>query len=129
MAVTTGIYSDLKYGYYRLANGDVSPILDANSINQSLLTLFSTRLGERFFNPLYGTNIQNYLFEPFTELTANSIIEEVQNAVTYWEGDRVQITSINITMNFANLAYNLVLQYTILSTPITATLNLTLAKA
>jgi phage baseplate assembly protein W len=127
-AVNKNIYIDLKYGFDKLASGDFSPVLDANSINQSLLTLLYTKVGERFFNPTYGTNVWLYLFEPFTQTTASSIADEIESAITFWEGSRIKLTNINTVMDFNNLAYIITIYYQILSTSISGSLTLTLPQ-
>jgi uncharacterized protein len=122
------IYSDLKYGYEKISTGDFSSVFNESSINQSLLTLFSTRLGERFFNPSYGTTLYKYLYEPFDSSTANDIVDMIKRSVQFWEGRRIDITSIDIDMNHDSLVYNIVLTYSIKSTPLTGSLKLNLQK-
>jgi phage baseplate assembly protein W len=123
------IYGDLKYGYEKLANGDFSKCYDENSINQSLMTLLLTKRGERFFNPSYGTNIYKYLYEPFDKTTADDLLNEISTAIEFWEGRRLNITDININMDFNTLTYNLTVTYNIKSTPLVGTFNLNLQKA
>jgi phage baseplate assembly protein W len=122
------IYNDLKYGFDKLHNGDISLCYDENSINQSLLTLFSTKRGERFFNPSYGSDIYKYLYEPFDKLTADNIVSELSNTINFWEGNRLSITSINIDLNHSNLAYNVKIIYSIKSTPLSGTFEIKLQK-
>ena len=37
---------------------------DAEDVNESLEVLFSTRLGERYFAPDFGANLERLVFEP-----------------------------------------------------------------
>ena len=123
-----GFYSDLKYGYIKLFNGDFSQCYDENAINQSLFTLLNTRKGERFFNPEYGSDIYKYLYEPFDERTGNSIAEEIQFVINRYEGTRITITDINIEL-MENQQYNISVMYSINSTTLTGVVNLNMQKA
>lgn len=42
---------------------DILTIRDENAIKRSILNLIFTNQGERFFNPLIGSNLRAYLFE------------------------------------------------------------------
>lgn len=128
MAIKPPIYSDLKYGFDKKINGDFSQVTDESSINQSLLTLLYTKSGERFFNPEYGTGLYKYIYEPFDETTANSIIQEIDSAIKFYEGNRIVVTDVNIELDYDSLVYNISVLYKIKSTSLTGILNLKLIK-
>ena len=44
--------------------GGVEMRSDAEDVNESLEVLFSTRLGERYFAPDFGANLERLVFEP-----------------------------------------------------------------
>ena len=123
------IYNDMKYGFERLASGDFAVCYDENTINQSILTLLSTKRGERFFNPSYGSNIYKYLYEPFDKMTANNIVDELSSVIKFWEGGRIDITDIKIEMKHDDLSYNITIIYSIKSTPLSGNFNLKVQKA
>lgn len=58
---------------------------DLESIYQSLENLLSTNIGERFFNPEYGADLDSYLFELMTEDTALKIFTSILESVSRWE--------------------------------------------
>ncbi len=128
MAIEEKIYTDAKYGFERTSSGDASGISNESSINQSLITLFLTSKGERFFNLNYGTNIKRLLFEPFDTNTAGRISKEIQESIDFYEGRRIEMESLNITVDFDNSVYRVNITYRIKSTTETATLNLILPK-
>lgn len=128
MALQNKIYIDVKYGFEKNSSGDTSPVYNESAINQSLMTLFLTGKGERFFNPTYGTNIRNLLFEPFDTSTANQIATEIEDAVNFYENSRIELTNVNIIVDFDNSAYRVLVEYRIKSTTETGSLNLIVPK-
>ena len=128
MALLNKYYTDIKYGFERNSGGDISPVFNESSINQSLITLFLTKRGERFFNPRYGTNIPTLLFEPLDTNTAKQITTEIQDTVDFYEGSRIELININMVVDYDNNYYKVSVEYRIKSTTETATLNLTLPR-
>ena len=51
----------------------------SDQIKSNVVTYFSTRKGERFLNPNYGSNISNYLFDPITNNTAGNIEQLIKD--------------------------------------------------
>ncbi len=66
------------------------------AIKQSVKNLVLTKLGERLFNPLIGTDTTSYLFELNSTFSANSLIKEIENVLLTYEP---RITLENITVN------------------------------
>lgn len=52
-------------------------LTDAELIKRDLINHFYIRRGEKLMNPDFGTIIWDSLFEPFTELLRNNIVEDV----------------------------------------------------
>lgn len=51
---------------------------------QNLYTLISTRRGERYMLPTYGTDLYNILFQPNNDATKDDIQEMLTSAISYW---------------------------------------------
>lgn len=115
MAEADSKYSDLDFKLRKLTSGDISKVFDETAINQSLLSLFNTYRGERFFNPTYGSRLPFLLFEPFDALTAQNIVEDIQQSTLVWE-PRIEITDLDIDLDYDKQIYNVTLVYKILST-------------
>ena len=115
MANETKIYSDLDFKWRKLTSGDVSKVFDEDAINQALQSLFNTIRGERFFNLTYGSRLPFLLFEPFDALTAQSIVEDIQQSTSVWE-PRIEITDLDVDLDHDKQIYNVTLVYKILST-------------
>ena len=115
MAHDTSKYSDLDMKLRKLTSGDISKVTDEAAINQSLLSLFNTNRGERMFNPTYGSRLPFLLFEPFDALNAQNIVDDIQQSTLVWE-PRIEITDLDIDLDFDKQIYTVTLVYKILST-------------
>tara|TARA_Y100001972_G_C7623363_1_gene312648 strand:- start:181 stop:645 length:465 start_codon:yes stop_codon:yes gene_type:complete len=51
----------------------------SDQIKSNIVTYFSTKKGERFLNPNYGSNISNYLFDQITSDTINGIEQLIKD--------------------------------------------------
>ncbi|EOR94501.1 GPW/gp25 family protein [Arcticibacter svalbardensis MN12-7] len=96
---------------------------DEEDINKSLEILLSTTIGERFLQPLYGCNLENYVFEAMSASTETQIKITVKNAILMFEprikllvvtllDDFITEGRIDISVNYevinTNTRYNLV---------------------
>lgn len=52
-----------------------------DALTSNLVLLLLTNKGERYYNPNYGTNLQQYIFEPKDDLTINEVEREIKQTV------------------------------------------------
>jgi phage baseplate assembly protein W len=78
-------------------------------VKRDLLNQFYTPIGQRVMLPNFGTNIFNYLFEPFDQTTVNLITEDATRIVQ--SDPRVSLMSINIYQEGQTLTIQMVLQF------------------
>lgn len=64
---------------------DIAVSYDEFAIKNSLINIFNTSQGERFLIPLFGCNLNDYVFRPVTETIANSIGNSILRAIELWE--------------------------------------------
>ncbi len=76
--------------------GNVEMVSEEEDINQSIQILLSTSIGERFLQPLYGCNLQDFLFEPVNSGFVGYIKELVSNALLYYE-PRIRVDNISVS--------------------------------
>ena len=81
-------YSDINTNFRIDDKGLV--VQDVNAIANQIYNILSTNIGERIFEPEFGSNIQNYIFDPTTEETAWLIENEIFRALNKWM-PRIQI--------------------------------------
>lgn len=72
---------------------------DEDDINKSLEILLSTTIGERFLQPLYGCNLEDYVFEAMSTSTETSIKITVKNAILMFE-PRIKLLVVNLLDDF-----------------------------
>ena len=83
-------------------NNEVLMISDEEDIQKSIETLLSTTIGERFLQPAYGCNLDNYVFEPINATIETSIKITVRNAILIFE-PRIKLLSVKLdTTTFIN---------------------------
>jgi phage baseplate assembly protein W len=89
-------YSDISINLNVVSGSqDVQKIINEDSITQALKNLIFTDRGERFFNPEYGTNIKQSLFEPLDATTETLIRSSIENSIKNFE-PRVEMRSLDI---------------------------------
>lgn len=104
------IYSDL--------NADTAQnyplVFDVPSVKQSIASILSTIIGERVFNPTFGSGVQDMVFELIDDISANSILNQIYDSVTRWD-PRVQIDFGRSTVipDIDNYGYKVTIYYSI----------------
>ena len=64
LVAPTKEFRDISLSFLRHPiTNDISVVKNEDAIKKSVINLIKTRLGERFFNSILGSNIESYLFE------------------------------------------------------------------
>lgn len=79
------LYSDLDPDMRIAWDFDVSKTLGARAVKNSLLGIITTRKGSRPFDPLFGCDLSNELFENMTPLTNDTVRRNIISAVRNYE--------------------------------------------
>lgn len=74
-------------------------LFDEDCISQSIELILATYFGERVFNPLFGSSLPGVLFEGFTNLDGEKLVDEIINSIETWE-DRIVIDKDNVKFKF-----------------------------
>jgi phage baseplate assembly protein W len=72
---------------------------DEEDINKSLEILLSTTIGERFLQPLYGCNLEDYVFETMNVSTKTDIKITVKNGILMFE-PRIKLLTVELLDDF-----------------------------
>jgi phage baseplate assembly protein W len=84
------------------SSNDVLMTSDEEDIRKSLEILLSTTIGERFLQPSYGCNLENFVFEPMNATTRTLIKITVKDAILLFE-PRIKLLSVDLdTLFFIN---------------------------
>lgn len=90
------IYSDLDLTFTRNpVTNDVALSYDSQAVVRSVRNLLLTNFYERLFQPDLGSNIQGYMFELSTAMTAGAIETEIRNVINNYE-PRVNLISVQV---------------------------------
>ena len=91
-------------------SNDLIGLKNENAIARSVRNLILTTQGERPFQPVLGSNVNNLLFENMDKLTAAALKDEIRNTIENYE-PRVEIEEIIVDPNFENNEFNVTVQY------------------
>lgn len=95
---------------------DVVVLKNEEAIKQSVKNLVLTRIGERLFKPLVGTNTTGYLFELNSTLASNSLIEEIENILVTYES-RIALKNITVNNEDNSYQFDVSIEYFIVGLP------------
>ena len=94
-------------------SNDLIALKNESSIARSVRNLVLTIQGERPFQPVLGTGVNNLLFDNMDKLTASSIRSELRTTIENYE-PRVEINEIIVEPDFERNAMDVTLQYFII---------------
>ena len=115
----------LSFSRHPITN-DIPAIFNEDAIKKSVMNLVRTKIGERFFNPLLGSNIEAMLFELTTNRLDDALIEEIRNTINNFE-PRVNLRDVSINGDFDNNEIYAEIVYDIIGLPVpTQTLSFVL---
>ena len=92
------IGGNINSGYFSKMSGN-------ELLKRNITQLISTRRGERFMLPLFGTNLKKYLFEPLDGFLTYKIKQEIQETMTRY-APYVDVVSIQVNSTNKNEAIN-----------------------
>ena len=94
-------------------SNDLIALKNVASIARSVRNLVLTIQGERPFQPVLGTGVNNLLFDNMDKLTASAIRSELRTTIENYE-PRVEINEIIVEADFERNAFDVTLQYFII---------------
>ena len=94
-------------------NEDLIATKNETAIARSVRNLILTKQGERFFNPILGSQVSSLLFENVDQLTASSIADEIRITIDNFE-PRVELTEVEVFPDYDNSEFNVTIRYKII---------------
>ena len=94
-------------------SNDLIALKNESAIARSVRNLVLTIQGERPFQPVLGTGVNNLLFDNMDKLTASAIRSELRTTIENYE-PRVEINEIIVEADFEKNAFDVTLQYFII---------------
>jgi phage baseplate assembly protein W len=100
-------------------NDDLIGLKNESAIARSIRNIVFTLPGEKFFDPNFGSDISQSLFENIDEISAVTIREEIEYSIKTYE-PRVNLLEVESIPNFDNNEYNVVITYEIIGADVDA---------
>ena len=97
--------------------GDVGLLKNEDAIKQSVKNIVMTQLGEKFFDPLFGTSSNRLLFENFSNIISDQLALEIEDALRFYE-PRVNFDNIDIFEDVRNNSIKFNVNFTIIGSPL-----------
>jgi phage baseplate assembly protein W len=110
------MYKDLAVGMPMGWNRDVASANGARAVKNSLIGIITTKKGERAFNPDFGCDISDALFENMTPLTANTIEKSIISAIRTYE-PRIVRLNVTVDAQYDSNAAIVTIMFSILDNP------------
>lgn len=116
MANINNLYSDIDPAFKQDWDKDVARSLGLRSIKNSLLGIITTRKGSRPFDPEFGCDLSDQLFENMTPLTADTVERNIQSAVRNYE-PRIEKLSVNVTPVYDDYTLIVEVRFSVVDNP------------
>ena len=106
----------MSFGKNPMTN-DLIALKNANAIARSVRNIVMTIPGEKPFDPYFGSNVRNVLFENLDNISASLIVDEIRTSIQNYE-PRVELVSVEAVPDFDNSTYDVVIIYEIIGADI-----------
>lgn len=108
-------------------NGELLAVKNEDSIKQAFKNLILTNIGERLFNPFFGSNVNSSLFELYTPFLVEDVQRSIQVAASNFE-NRIQLLDITVLDDIDRNAYSVSILFSIINRPEPVQLDLFLRR-
>lgn len=116
MANINVLYSDLDPELKMDWSRDVARTRGLRAIKNSLLGIITTRKGSRPFDPDFGCDLKDQLFENMTPLTADTVERNIVSAVRNYE-PRVKNLQVHVTPVYDDYTLIVEIQFSVIDNP------------
>jgi len=106
---------------------DANVVKNDNSIKQAIKNLVLTTPGEKPFQPLTGSRVNDLLFEPLDPFTADTLRDEIINTINQYES-RVRLENVWLQPIHERNQLNITIEYQIVGQPVTESFSFVLQR-
>lgn len=122
------VYSDFQTSFAKHPiNGELLTVKNEDSIKQAFKNLILTNIGERVFDPFFGSTVNESLFEPYTPFLVEDLQRSIQVAAANFE-NRINILDIVILDDIERNAFSISILFSIINRPDPIQLDLFLRR-
>tara|TARA_R100000008_G_scaffold25816_1_gene13938 strand:+ start:785 stop:1186 length:402 start_codon:yes stop_codon:yes gene_type:complete len=106
-------FKDISMSFkYNPLSGDLIALKNENAIARSVRNIVLTSPGEKFFDPDFGSQVGEILFENVDDITAISVREEIENSIKNYE-PRVKLMDVIVEPNYDSNQFDVRIDYRI----------------
>lgn len=98
-------------------NSDLIALRNENAIARSIRNIVFTLPGEKFFDPDFGSNISQSLFENIDDISASIIVDEIRQSINNYE-PRVRLINVEAFPDYDNNSFDVVIVYEVIGADI-----------
>ena len=121
--------SDIDCSFERnLTTNDVYKKTEAAAVRQSIKNLLMTNRGSVPFKPVYGGDLESFLFQLDTEIEAYDIEEAVKTQIELFE-PRAVLRRVTANIQGDYNAVSLTIVFQVINTPKVVTMELSISRA
>lgn len=110
------MYTDVSPEMTMAWNRDVSKAVGTRAVKNSLLGIITSRKGSKPFDPEFGCDMSDQLFENLSPLTANTLEKSITAAVRAYE-PRIVRLSVSVTPQYDMNSIVVDVRFSILDNP------------
>lgn len=110
-------FRDISLSFTRNpVTNDIIVLRNEDAIKKSVINLVRTRIGERFFNNLLGTSVEDSLFELNTSDVTTILDDEIKTLLENFE-PRIKVSEVLVESLMDSNELNIKIQYDIVGLP------------
>ena len=122
------LYKDIDMKFTKnFISKDIGKKYDAHAVRQAMKNIIYTNLNERPFDPAWGSQIRQLMFEPIDDTTGNALEKLVKQAIVNHE-PRVNVDRVHVIANYDSNEYKVYVYYYILGITDLQEMNLVLSR-
>jgi len=113
-------FKDISLSFVRNpVTNDILAITDADAIKKSVINLVRTRTGERFYNSLLGSQVEDSMFELQSQEIAINLELDIKTLLSNYE-PRISVQTVQVTYPEDSNDLNIRISYNIIGISIPA---------
>jgi phage baseplate assembly protein W len=111
------LYSDISNNFIKHPiTNELVLLKNEDAVKQAFKNLILTNINERFFNPFFGSNVNNTLFDNFGPFMVEDIIKYVNLSAKQFE-NRVNVLNVSVTDQSDQNAISINVAFSIINNP------------
>jgi phage baseplate assembly protein W len=121
-------YDISKKGIDLLGTGDIPILTNEQAVKESILNLLLTELGSKVMDVTYGLNLDQYLFAPLDDFTAEMMQYDIEQGILNTE-ERITDLGVIVTPTEDDLStYTITINFSVVFSNTTQTLQVAFNK-